>query len=101
MSPISSKTTVAHCDLWPMSSKRTIAHNVFLKLYLPSKTTVAQCDLGHFRATGKFWTAFLTGFGFLRIRANLKQNDSSAECFDANFEQQDNCTRCFAQVLAF
>ena len=101
MSPISSKTTVAHCDLGPISSKRTIAHGVFLKLYLPSKTTVAQCDLGHFRATGKFWTAFLTGFGFLRIRANLKQNDSSAECFDANFEQQDNCTRCFAQVLAF
>ena len=78
MSPISSKTTVAHCDLGPISSKRTIANSVFLKHYLPSKTTVAQCDLGQFRATGKFCTAFFTGFGFLTIRANFNQSDSCA-----------------------
>ena len=56
---------------------------------------------GQFRATGTLCTAVFTGFGFLTIRANLKQNDSCAECFDANFEQQDSCARCFAQVLAF
>ena len=56
---------------------------------------------GQFRATGKLFTAFFTRFGFLRIRANLRENDSCAECFDANFKQQDNCARCFAQVLAF
>ena len=54
MSPISSETRVAHCDLGPISSKRTIAHNVFLKFYLSRKSTLAQCDLGQFPATGKF-----------------------------------------------
>ena len=98
MLPNSSKTTLAHCDLGPISSKRTIAHGVFLKLYLPSKTTVAQCDLGQFRATGKFCTAFFTGFGFLTIRANFKQNDSCAVRHRANFEQQQGCARCFGQV---
>ena len=98
MSPISSKTTVAHCDLGPISSKRTIAHVVFLKLYLPSKTTVAQCDFGQFRATGKFCTAFFTGFGFLRIPANFKQNDSCAVPHRANSEQQQDCARCFGRV---
>ena len=98
MLPNSSKTTLAHCDLGPISSKRTIAHGVFLKLYLPSKTTVAQCDLGQFRATGKFCTAFFTGFGFLTIRANFKQNDSSAVPNRANSEQQQGCARCFGQV---
>ena len=86
MSPISSKTTVAQCDLGPISSKRTIAHGVFLKLYLPSKTTVAQCDLGQFPATGKFCTAFLTGFSFLTIRANIKQKECCAVRHRANFE---------------
>ena len=55
---------------------------------------------GQFRATGKLVSAFFTCFGFLTIRVNLKQNDSCAECFDANFEQQDNFGRCFGQVLA-
>ena len=67
-----------------------------------SKTTVAQCDLGRISSIGKVvHDLFCTGFGFLTIRVNLKQNDSCAECFDANFEQQDSCARCFGQVLAF
>ena len=98
MSPISSKTTVAHCDLGPILSKRTIAHGFFLKLYLPSKTTFPQCDLGQFRAIRKFYTAFFTGFGFLTVRANFKQNDSCAVAHTANFEQQRGCARCFGQV---
>ena len=98
MSPISSKTTVVHCDLRPISSKRTIAHGVFLKLYLPSKTTVAQCDLGQFRETGKFCTAFFTCFGFLTVRANFKKNDSCAVPHPANFVQKQGCARCFGQV---
>ena len=98
MSPISSKTTVAHSDLRPISRERTIAQGVFLNLYLPSKTTVAQCDLGQFRATAKFCIAFFTGFGFLTIRANFKQNDSCAVPHRANFEQQQGCARCFGQV---
>ena len=98
MLPISSKTTVAHCDFGPISSKRTIAHGVFLKLNLPSKTTVAQCDLGQFRATGKFCTAFFTAFGFLTIRSNFKQNDNCAAPDRANSKQQQGCARCFGQV---
>ena len=55
---------------------------------------------GKFLASGKLCTAFFTGFGFLTIRVNLKQNDSCAECFDANFEKHDSCARCFKKVLA-
>ena len=67
-----------------------------------SKTTVAQCDLGRISSIGKVVHGlFFTGFGFLTIRVSLKQNDSCAECFDANFEQQHSCARCFGQVLAF
>ena len=88
------------CGLWfgPISSQRTIAHNVFLKFYLSSKSTLAQCDLGQFPATGKFCTAFFTCFGFLTIRAIFKLNDSCAVPHRANFEQQQGCARCFGQV---
>ena len=69
---------------------------------IESKTTVAQCDLGQISSIRiVVHGLFFTGFGFLKIRVNLKQNDSCAECFDANFEQQDSCARCFGQVLAF
>ena len=37
----------------------------------------------------------------LTKEAHFKQNDSCAERFDANFEQLENCARCFVQVLAF
>ncbi len=33
--------------------------------------------------------------------ADFKDNDSCAECFDANFEHLDSCARRFAQPLAF
>ena len=69
---------------------------------ISSKTTVAQCDLGRILSIGKVVPGlFFTGFGFVTIRVNLKQNDSCAECFDANFMQQDSCARCFGQVLGF
>ena len=35
------------------------------------------------------------------LSAKLKQIDSSAECFDANFKQQDCCARSLRQVLVF
>ena len=44
---------------------------------------------------------FLTGFSYLTIRANLKQNDSCAVGLGNNFEQQHGCAQCFEQVLAF
>ena len=44
---------------------------------------------------------FLTILSFLTKVANFKENDSCPVCFDAIFEQQASCTRCFAQVLAF
>ena len=54
-----------------------------------------------FRLTGPMRTEFLTGFCFLTIRFNLKQNDSCAVWLGANFEQQHGCARHFWQVLAF
>ena len=87
---------------------RSVAHAVSHMLQPPNNTGLFQgkrqlCSViwGQFRATGKLLTAFFTRFGFLTIRVNLKQNDSCAESFDANFEQQDSCARCFGQVLAF
>ena len=43
---------------------------------------------------------FLTGFSFLTIRANFKQNDSCAVPHRADFEQHQGCARCFGQVKA-
>ena len=69
--PIWSKTTVAQCDLGPISSNRTIAHDLLDKFYLFNKSHL-------FWLTGQLRMQFLTGFSFLTIRANLKQNDSCA-----------------------
>ena len=55
---------------------------------------------GESRATRKLCPTFFTGFGFLTIWANLKQNDRCAECLDESFEQQASCARCFPQVSA-
>ena len=44
-----------------------------------------------------FWTIFT----FLKEVTNFKQNDSFAECFEANFKQQDSGAQFLAQVLAF
>ena len=105
---MSSKTTVAQSELGPISSNSTVAHGVLDKFYLFKKCRPFQAKRqlrsviwGQFRATGKLFTAFFTGFGILTIRVNFKQNDSCAECFEANFEQQDSCARCFGHVLAF
>ena len=54
---------------------------------------------GQFAAKAQLRTLFRTRFSFLTIRSNLKQNDSSAVWFGANFQQQHSCARCFAQVL--
>ena len=43
---------------------------------------------------------FLTILSFLTSVANFKQNDSCAECFDANFEQKERCSWSFSQTLA-
>ena len=103
-----SKTTVAQSVLTPISSKKRVAHGVSHKLYLPNNTgqfkakrQLRSVIWGEFRGTRKFCTTFFTGFGFPTIRVNLKQNDSCSERFHANFEQQDNCARCFGKVLDF
>ena len=80
--------------LTPISSRRTVAHSVLDKSYLFNKTN-------QFRLTRQLRMQFLTGFSFLTIRANLKQNDSWAVGLGNNFEQQHGCTRCFRQVLPF
>ena len=94
--------TVAH------GVSRTVAHGVLDKFWLFKKCGIfkAKRELrsliwGQFRGPGNLSTLFFTSFGFLTVRANLKQNDGCAECFDANFEQQGNCALCFGQVLAF
>ena len=53
-----------------------------------------------FRAKKELRTEFLTSFSFLTIRANLKQNNSCAVWFVANFEQQESFARRFSQALA-
>ena len=101
MSPISSKTAVAKCDLGPISSNRKVVDGVFYRFWLPNNTGQFQAKWRLrrvfwriFWATGQlrtvfnqrhqFWLTgqlrmqFLTGFSFLTIRANLKQNDSCA-----------------------
>ena len=54
-----------------------------------------------FQATALLRTVFWTSFSFLTIVANVYKNDSCAECFEANFEQQDSCARSFGQVLNY
>ena len=53
-----------------------------------------------FQWTGQLRTVFWTSFRLLTKLPKFKKNDSSAECFDATFGQQDSCGRCFGQVLA-
>ena len=48
MSPISSKTRVAQCDLGPISSNRNVVHGVFHRLWLPNNRTVAHGVLDRF-----------------------------------------------------
>ena len=43
---------------------------------------------------------FGTSFSLLTIRVNLKQNDSSAVWFRANFKQQHSYSSCTEQVLS-
>ena len=52
-----------------------------------------------FWATGQLSTVFCTRFSFFRKVADFKNNDSFAECFDANLKRRDSCARCFGQVL--
>ena len=42
-----------------------------------------------------------TIFSFLTQGTNFKESNAYAECFDANFKQEDSCARCLAKVLAF
>ena len=56
-----------------------------------------QAHLGTFTVAALFWTRL----SFLTKVANFKQYDICAECFDANFKQQDSSLRWFGQVLAF
>ena len=65
-----------------------------------SKTTVAQSVLTPISSKKSFRTEFLTTFSFLTIRANLRENESSAVWLEANFEQQHGCSRCFLQILS-
>ena len=55
--------------------------------------------LCQFRAKGQL--VICTRCSFFKKVADFKNNDSCAECFDANFEQQDSCARWFAQGLSF
>ena len=100
-----SKTTVVQSVVTPISSKKRVAYGVSDKLQLHNNTGQFEAKQqlrsvisGEFRDTGKLCTAFFTGFAFPTIPVNLKQNDSCAGCFAANFEPQDSCARCFGQV---
>ena len=69
-------------------TKKRAAHGVSHKHQLSNNTgqfegkrQLRSVIWGQFRATGKLCTAFFRGFGFLTMRANVKQNDSCAEGF--------------------
>ena len=71
MSPISSKTTVAQCDLGPISRNRKVVHGVFHKLWLPNNTgqfeakrRLRRVFWRQFQATGKMRTVFSSCFTF-------------------------------------
>ena len=70
------------------------------KANFEQKRQLRRVILSQFRATGQLRTVFHTSFTFRVIRANLKHNDSCAEWFEANFEQQHVCARCFLKVLS-
>ena len=53
-----------------------------------------------FQWTGQLRTVFMSSLSCLTKFANFKENDSCAECFDADFGQQDSCAQSFGQVLA-
>ena len=87
-------------------SKFTVACPLFNNFQLINKSRQFEAKRqlrsvisGEFQATRKLCPAFFTGFGSLTIWANLKRNDSCAECLDTNFEQQESCALCFRQVL--
>ena len=44
---------------------------------------------------------FWTSYRLLTKDAKFKKIDSDADCFKANFEQQDSCAECFEQCSAF
>ena len=54
-----------------------------------------------FQSTGQLHTMFWTSFSFLSKVANFKQNVNCAECFDANFQQQDSSAGYFEHGLDF
>ena len=94
MSPISSKTTVAQCDLKPISSNRKVVHGVFHKLWLPNNTgqfgakrRLRNVFWRQFRATGQLRTVFWTSLSFLTKVTN--------------FDLKDSCARSFSKALAF
>ena len=75
-------------------SNRTIAHRVF-------HTSLLFFKKRHqFELTGQLRTQSPTGFSFLTIRPNWKQNNSCADWLGANFEQHESCARRFSQVLS-
>ena len=82
--PSSSKSTVAHSLLRPISSNRTVVHGLLDKFFT-LLTKVAE-----FKKNERCAQCF---------DANFKQQDSCAQSFDANFEQQDCCARSFGNVF--
>jgi len=82
---------------------RGVSHNIYLlknSRHVNAKRQFCSVIWEQFGAKAQLRTLFRTRFSFLTIRANLKQNDSSAVLFGANFQQQHSCERCFEQVLS-
>ena len=71
-----------------------------IKANFEQKRQLRRVFWSQFRATGQLRTVFYKRFTFRTIQANLKQNDSCAEWFEANFDQQHGCARCFLKVLS-
>ena len=92
--PSSSNSTVAQSVLTPIASNRTVAHGLLDKFQPFNKSCQLQENRQlptvfwrQFQETGQLCTVFGASFSYGTKVANLKQNDSCAECFDANFEQ--------------
>ena len=117
MSPISSKATVAQCDLLPISSNRRVVHGVFHTFWLPKNTgqfeakrQLRRVFWRKFWATGQLRTVFCTGqlkakrqlrsvsWGQFRATARLRTVFWTSFSFlrnVAHFKQNDSCAVWF------
>ena len=94
---------IKHAHLSKFTVARTLFNNFKLfnkRRQFQAKRQLRRVFWRQFRAKRELQLEFLTNFSFLTIRANLKQNDSCAVWFGANFEEHGSSAQRFSQALA-